>query len=230
MLWRMGRDSNPGAALLRPSHFECAPLGLSGTHPVTLAERKGFEPLCRIAATIRFPTGALGPLEHLSFELEEGAGFEPAEGLPTPLGFSRPVQSAALPTFHGFPRFVLQFVLLLVPTVRVERTRPKTPGSEPSASTRFRHMGLDSSRLESPSIGAAGGNRTPDARLFRPALFRLSYRGRFALHFPLWPDLRRDLPATGGRFRQVARPPLESALGCREAAHGVRSATAETTP
>jgi hypothetical protein len=32
-------------------------------------------------------------------------------------------------------------------------------------------------RIHLGSLGAAGGTRTPDARLFRPTLYRLSYRG-----------------------------------------------------
>ena len=56
--------------LSEPSRFERAPFDRSGIHPRNMAERKGVEPLRRIAATIRLPTGALRPLVHLSLNGE----------------------------------------------------------------------------------------------------------------------------------------------------------------
>jgi hypothetical protein len=56
---------NPGAS------FETIAFRVRAVQPLRhppndLAERQGFEPWCRIAATIRFPTGAFRPLGHLS--------------------------------------------------------------------------------------------------------------------------------------------------------------------
>jgi hypothetical protein len=54
----------------------------------------------------------------------------------------------------------------LVPPARLER-----------ATSGFVDRRSDSTELRRHETGAAGGPRTPDARLFKPALFRLSYRG-----------------------------------------------------
>ena len=89
--WRNRRESNPRAGSRRPSAFQAAPLGLSGTVPclavASLEERAGFEPANQVLSLAsRVQAGRDQPLRQRSpsnVKVVPQEGFEP----PTP-GFS----------------------------------------------------------------------------------------------------------------------------------------------
>lgn len=168
-----------------------------------VAEEQGFEPWRRIAATIAFPTRALGPLEAL-FRCSCARAFRAhtACGLPASIAITCRVQITQRRSTSPCSRFARgrhgsSYRLQTGTQSHIAQVAGPVP-----------QAGEVDQGMRYPLVidGIPGRNRTLNLRIWRPLLCRLSYRDVDACQ-KNWRTVSDSNGRSASRAQRVSKPP-----------------------